>query len=86
LEPLTATSQCFATIRSLKFSGDQEHPRFNSPAVDETIWCRVFHDPVLNNLIDAALANNLELKQTGQMILEARAFRQVAAGNLFPQQ
>lgn len=67
-------------------SSDLEHPRFNGPCVDERTWWSVFNDPVLNNLIDAALSNNLELKQAGQRILEARAFRRVAAGNLFPQQ
>lgn len=65
---------------------DQAHERFQGQPTDERVWWRVFNDPSLDNLIDCALARNLDLKQAGQRILEARALRQVAAGNLFPQQ
>lgn len=65
---------------------DQSHGRFNGQPVDEKIWWKAFNDPVLDRLVDTALANNLDLKQAGQRILEVRAIRQVAAGNLFPQQ
>jgi NodT family efflux transporter outer membrane factor (OMF) lipoprotein len=65
---------------------DQANVRFTGQPVDERVWWKAFNDPVLDQLIDTALANNLDLKQAGQRILEVRAIRQVAAGNLFPQQ
>lgn len=65
---------------------DQANSRFHGQPVDEKVWWRVFNDPALDQLMETALANNLDLKQAGQRILEARALRQVAAGNLFPQQ
>jgi NodT family efflux transporter outer membrane factor (OMF) lipoprotein len=48
-------------------------------------WWTVFNDPILNNLIDTAYQQNLDLKTAGQRILAARAQRNIAAGNLFPQ-
>ncbi|MEZ6138518.1 MAG: efflux transporter outer membrane subunit [Pirellulaceae bacterium] len=65
---------------------DQGNPRFEGQLIDERLWWHVFQDPILDELIENALANNLDLQQAGQRILEARALRQVAAGNLFPQQ
>jgi NodT family efflux transporter outer membrane factor (OMF) lipoprotein len=65
---------------------DQAHARFHGQPVDERVWWQVFNDPTLDGLIESSLANNLDLKQAGQRILETRALRQVAAGNLFPQQ
>lgn len=65
---------------------DQEHIRFAGQPIDERVWWQAFNDPTLDCLVNAALANNLDLKQAGQRILEARALRQVAAGNLLPQQ
>jgi len=65
---------------------DQAHDRFNGQPVDERLWWKAFSDPVLDSLVDTALVNNLDLKQAGQRILEARAIRQIAAGNIFPQQ
>ncbi len=65
---------------------DQGHPRLVGQPIDERVWWKVFNDPILDHLIETALANNLDLKQAGQRILETRSLRQVAAGNLFPQQ
>ncbi len=65
---------------------DQSHGRLNGQPIDERSWWKAFNDPALDRLIDRALADNLDLKQAGQRILEVRAIRQVAAGNLFPQQ
>ena len=42
--------------------------------------------PGLNGLIDTARAQNLDLRAAGTRILEARAQRGIAVGNLFPQQ
>ncbi len=65
---------------------DQGHPRFEGQLIDEKTWWRVFNDPILDGMIAIALTNNLDLQQARQRILETRALRQVAAGNLFPQQ
>ncbi len=65
---------------------DQGNPRLEGQIVDERIWWKVFNDSALDELIENALSNNLNLKQAEQRIREARALRQVAAGNLFPQQ
>ncbi|WP_330083276.1 efflux transporter outer membrane subunit [Methylocystis iwaonis] len=48
-------------------------------------WWRVFHDPVLDRLIDAAYAQNLTLLSAGTKVLQARAELGVAIGELFPQ-
>jgi NodT family efflux transporter outer membrane factor (OMF) lipoprotein len=48
-------------------------------------WWRVFQDPKLDSLIDTAYRQNLNLRVLGMRVLEARAQRAIAAGNLFPQ-
>lgn len=48
-------------------------------------WWKVFDDPVLNNLIDVAHAQNLDLQIAGYRIMEARANLGIAVGEFFPQ-
>jgi len=48
-------------------------------------WWRVFKDPVLNKLLEAAYSQNLPLQITAIRILGSRAELGVATGNLFPQ-
>jgi len=48
-------------------------------------WWALFGDPTLNELIETAYRQNLDLRTAGTRILEARAQRNIAAGNLFPQ-
>ncbi|HMF14252.1 MAG TPA: efflux transporter outer membrane subunit, partial [Gemmataceae bacterium] len=48
-------------------------------------WWAVFNDATLNSLIDAAYAQNLTLRVAGARVLQARAQRGIAVGNLFPQ-
>jgi NodT family efflux transporter outer membrane factor (OMF) lipoprotein len=57
-------------------------------AVSEEItdWWTVFHDPVLNQLIDTAYKQNLTLVSAGTRVLAARAELGIATGDLFPQQ
>ena len=50
---------------------------------DLTEWWAEFKDPKLNALI--AEAQNLTLRSAGTRILAARAQRNIAAGNFFPQ-
>jgi NodT family efflux transporter outer membrane factor (OMF) lipoprotein len=48
-------------------------------------WWNVFQDATLNSLIDTAYGQNLNLRSIAMRVLEARAQRAIAAGNLFPQ-
>jgi NodT family efflux transporter outer membrane factor (OMF) lipoprotein len=45
----------------------------------------VFNDPVLNSLMHEAYGQNLNLRQAGERIAQARFARAVSIGNLFPQ-
>lgn len=56
-----------------------------SAPMDYSYWWAVFEDPVLDELIDTAYHENLTLKIACQRIMEARAQRGIAVGNLFPQ-
>jgi outer membrane protein TolC len=55
-----------------------------SPALDQ--WWTVFHDPVLDRLIQQAAAQNLTLQQAGFRVLQARAQLGIVRGEVFPQQ
>jgi NodT family efflux transporter outer membrane factor (OMF) lipoprotein len=48
-------------------------------------WWKVFHDPVLNRLIELAYNQNLTLVDSGTRVLEARAQLGVAIGEFYPQ-
>ncbi|WP_281804132.1 efflux transporter outer membrane subunit [Methylocystis echinoides] len=48
-------------------------------------WWRVFHDPVLDRLIETAYQQNLTLLSAGTKVLQARAELGVAVGEFFPQ-
>ncbi len=64
---------------------DADHPTVKSVPTDYSHWWTVFNDPLLNRLVQAAYEQNLPLKIAGLRILEARAQRGIAAGNLLPQ-
>jgi NodT family efflux transporter outer membrane factor (OMF) lipoprotein len=64
---------------------DYRDPRLKSEEVDLGHWWSVFNDPVLDSLIDEASHQNLSLRRAGERIVEARAVRGIAVGNLFPQ-
>jgi NodT family efflux transporter outer membrane factor (OMF) lipoprotein len=49
-------------------------------------WWTVFNDRKLNELITCAYRQNLTLREAGFRILQARATRNIAVGNIFPQQ
>ena len=51
----------------------QEDPSIKTDAADYREWWTVFNDPVLNNLIEKAYQQNLDLEVAGLRILEARA-------------
>jgi NodT family efflux transporter outer membrane factor (OMF) lipoprotein len=64
---------------------DANDPRLRKESVNYAYWWRQFNDPYLDNLVQTASAQNLTLRAAGFRILEARARRQIAVGNLFPQ-
>ena len=49
-------------------------------------WWTVFHDPVLNRLIEIAYNQNLTLLAAGTQVLQARAQLGIEVGELYPQQ
>ena len=49
-------------------------------------WWQIFHDPVLNQLIDRACRENLSLQIAGIRILQERARLGIAVGTLYPQE
>lgn len=48
-------------------------------------WWSTLNDPTLDALIEYAYQQNLSLRQAGWRVMQARAVRAIAAGNLFPQ-
>src|SRR6516162_2966354 len=64
---------------------DSKAKGINTATKDLAGWWRVFNDPTLDVLIRQAYQQNLTLRSAGTRILAARAERNIAAGNLFPQ-
>lgn len=64
---------------------DAGDPALDTRRTEDSAWWRTFNDPVLNTLVDCAYRQNLTLRVAGLRILEARAQRGIAVGNLFPQ-
>ena len=65
---------------------DYEDPRLNTTSPVEPLWWRrAFQDPVLDRLVEDALAGNLTLRSAGLRVLQARQQLLIAKGNLFPQ-
>lgn len=50
-----------------------------------TEWWRVFNDPTLEHLVEAAYQQNLTLRAAGLRVLQARTQRDIAELNLLPQ-
>lgn len=64
---------------------DAKTPELDTARVHHPAWWRTFNDPVLDSLVSSAYRQNLTLRVAGLRILEARAQRAIAAGDLFPQ-
>ncbi len=62
-----------------------EHPRGQGEPAQLGHWWIHFNDAILHELVQTTLNENLTLREAGQRILEARARRDVVAGNLYPQ-
>ena len=60
-------------------------PAATQPAVDLAAWWKGFKDPTLDTLIDQALKSNLDLMVATARVREARALRDVAVADFFPQ-
>lgn len=70
------------------FVGDwsmSANPRMQGQPARLGDWWTHFQDPVLDGLIRDSLAQNFTLREAGERIIEARARRDIAAGNLYPQ-
>src|SRR5262249_1995674 len=65
---------------------DAQNPRVKSVPADYSAWWSAFRDPVLNDLVRTAYAQNINLRVAGTRVLETRAQRAIAVGTLFPQQ
>jgi len=65
---------------------DAANPRVKSVPADYSAWWTAFNDPVLNDLVKTAYAQNVNLRTAATRVLEARAQRAIAAGEMFPQQ
>ena len=60
-------------------------PVVKTESVDYSSWWKGFNDPVLDGLIETAYEENLDLRQSGLRILEARAALGIAVGEQLPQ-
>lgn len=67
-----------------EWSGIGENGLKASP-VKQQQWWRVFNDPDLNRLVEAAWQQNNSLEIAGLRVLEARAQLGIAQGNKYPQ-
>src|SRR5688572_13433062 len=64
---------------------DSKSAGVNTAEPDLAAWWTLFDDPKLNALVEQAYTQNLDVRTAGTRILAARATRNIAAGNLFPQ-
>ncbi len=64
---------------------DSTDPNVSSEPAKVDAWWQTFNDPVLDSLIYTAYRQNLSLRVSCFRIIEARALRGIAAGELFPQ-
>ena len=64
---------------------DCANPNISSEPPKVDAWWQTFNDPVLDYLICTAYRQNLSLRVACFRIVEARALRGIAAGELFPQ-
>lgn len=64
---------------------DYQDPNIHSQPADLAMWWAVFDDPMLNELVQTAARQNINLRVAGMRIMESRYRRQIAVGALFPQ-
>jgi NodT family efflux transporter outer membrane factor (OMF) lipoprotein len=64
---------------------ESHNPSIDTRNQEDRDWWAVFHDPVLNRLIETAYNQNLTLVDAGTRVLQARAELGVAIGEFYPQ-
>ncbi len=64
---------------------ESRHPELKTEPADYRDWWTVFHDPVLNRLVESAYEQNLTLQIAGLRIFQTRAQLGVLIGNIYPQ-
>lgn len=64
---------------------ESDNPSVDTRNQEYRDWWTVFHDPVLNRLIEIAYNQNLTLVDAGTRVIEARAQLGVAIGEFYPQ-
>ena len=64
---------------------EANHPSVDTGNQQYRDWWTVFHDPVLNRLVETAYNQNLTLVSAGTRVLQARAELGVAIGEFYPQ-
>jgi len=71
------------------YSLDNTKPKQASQTTPQPVtlvhWWRSFHDPILDSLVELALASNLDLRTAEARVRQARAARGMAAAGLWPQ-
>jgi len=64
-----------------------DDPQLSSePVVDPQWWSSAFEDPVLDQLIEDSLSQNLSLRSAGLRVLQAQQNLSIAMGQRYPQQ
>jgi NodT family efflux transporter outer membrane factor (OMF) lipoprotein len=64
---------------------DANDGRVHVDPAQDCAWWTVFNDSTLNGLVESAYRQNLNLRAAGARILQSRAQRNIAVGNIFPQ-
>jgi len=66
---------------------ESENPLIDtSSPLERDWWKAAFKDPILDELVEAALVQNLTLRSAGLRVLQARQQLAIAIGNQYPQQ
>ncbi len=76
VRPETTTNDAWA---------EREDPRVSFEPMENIEWWSAFEDPLLDELIEEAYAQNLTIREAGVRVLQAMAQRGIAVGDLFPQ-
>jgi outer membrane protein TolC len=58
----------------------------SEPPADPKWWQTAFQDPVLDELVETALQENLTLRSAGLRVLQSQQQLAIAIGNQYPQQ
>jgi NodT family efflux transporter outer membrane factor (OMF) lipoprotein len=79
--PKTQAPQAWSGVSNSAAAADT---RLTTNAADLARWWTRFQDPTLNELVDAALRTNLDVRLAEALLREARAVRGKDAGGLWP--